>query len=36
MGAASRGLPGEEEEADMAEKSATERYIEILRSRTAV
>jgi hypothetical protein len=36
MGSAARGLPGEEEETDAVEKSATERYIEILRSRTAV
>jgi hypothetical protein len=36
MGPASRGLPGEEEETDTVEKSATERYLEILRSRTAV
>ncbi len=36
MGTAARGLPGEEEETDPGEKSATERYIEILRSRTAV
>ena len=35
-GPASRGLPGEEEEGETVEKSATERYIEILRSRTAV
>lgn len=36
MGSAARGLPGEEEETDTVEKSATERYIEILRRRTAV
>jgi hypothetical protein len=36
MGPTARGLPGEEEEAEIVEKSATERYIEILRSRTAV
>lgn len=36
MGAANRNLPGEEEEPVAEEKSATERYIELLRSRTAV
>lgn len=36
MGPSSRGFPGEEEETAADEKSATERYIEILRSRTAV
>ena len=36
MGPSSRGFPGEEEETETDEKSATERYIEILRSRTAV
>lgn len=36
MGSTARGLPGEEEEGEAVEKSATERYIEILRSRTAV
>lgn len=36
MGSAARGYPGEEEETIGEEKSATERYIEILRSRTAV
>lgn len=36
MGSAARGLPGEEEETDTVEKSATERYIETLRRRTAV
>ncbi|MEZ4735154.1 MAG: hypothetical protein R3E79_49285 [Caldilineaceae bacterium] len=36
MGAAARGFPGEEEVSESAEKSATERYLEILRSRTAV
>lgn len=36
MGSAARGYPGEEEETIDEEKSATERYIEILRSRTAV
>lgn len=35
MGAATRGLPGEEE-TPVEEKSATDRYLEILRSRTAV
>lgn len=36
MGQTSRGLPGDDEEPAMAEKSATERYIELLQSRTAV
>lgn len=36
MGSASRGLPGEDDTADLVELSATERYIELLRSRTAV
>lgn len=36
MGPTSRGLPGEEEEADLVEQSTTERYIDLLRSRTAV
>lgn len=36
MGPPTRGLPGEDDEAGMAEPSATERYIELLRSRTAV
>jgi len=36
MGQTSRGLPGDDEEPAMTEKSATERYIELLQSRTAV
>lgn len=36
MGPTARGFGGEEEENDTVEKSATERYLEILRSRTAV
>jgi hypothetical protein len=36
MGQTSRGLSGDDEEPAMTEKSATERYIELLQSRTAV
>lgn len=36
MGATARGFPGDEEETTEEEKSATERYIDLLRSRTAV
>lgn len=36
FGSTSRGLPGDDDAADIVEQSATERYIELLRSRTAV
>ncbi|MBX3016185.1 MAG: hypothetical protein KF832_31985 [Caldilineaceae bacterium] len=36
MGASQRGLPDDEESAAVEEKSATERYLDLLRSRTAV
>lgn len=36
MGSAMRGLPGDDDEANIPEPSAAERYIELLRSRTAV